>query len=51
MILAIWGNNTALRQSGGIVAHQDSRICVEQQRSHNNNIGAGGGEELFGRDR
>ena len=49
MILAIWGN-TALRQSGGIVAHQDSRIRVEQQRSQNNNIG-GGGEEHFGRDR
>ena len=37
MILAIWGN-TALCQSGGIVAHQDSRIRVEQQRSHNNNF-------------
>ena len=49
MILAIWGN-IALRQSGEIVALQDSRICVEQQRSHNNNIG-GGGEEHFGRDR
>ena len=49
MILAIWGNNTALCQSGEIVAHQDSRIYVEH-RSHNNNIG-GGGEEHFGRDR
>ena len=29
MILAIWGN-TALRQSGKIVAHQDSRIYVHR---------------------